>query len=573
MRKKIMSVFLVGILCMGTIVGCGSAEERSTSDQATGNSMNSGANEEADYSEHITISAWVHTDDNEDGVLAGFNENPVITFLSDKFNVEFEWQLPPTGSESEQMNLMIGSGDYTDVFDTTFSQQSCQELFEDGVIQDLTPYVEKYMPNYMAMIQENDTMRKSAYTDDGRIIYIPNLKNEPELTWGGLMYNRQILEDMTGGNVMFPSGKEEPTTVEDWEYMLEIMKRYFESSGITDYACLILPASGFFDTGDILNGFGTTGTYYIDEKDKVQYGILTEEFYNYLVKMKEWYAKGYIYQDFASRSSDPFYFPNPALTYGGAAGIFFGLSEQLGDALSVPENDLIIDMRAVAAPVDTDNNAVTMPANGLVNTNTAVDVYSGGWVVSSACKEDVLIRWLEICDYLFGEEGSMVKSYGLTKEQAGENAVYAKYNMQEGAYWFDDNGDFVYNPSSDPYSGEAIVKENQLRIARLPGLNIETYRLEKANETKKEADKIWTSDGYSSCVPVGVVLNVEENKKYAPLSTACTDYIVSMTPKFIMNTEELTKESFEAFEQQVRNLGMDTCLELWQTAYDRYLEK
>ena len=44
--------------------------------------------------------------------------------------------------------------------------------------------------------------------------------------WGGLVYRRDILETMTGGNIAFPSGNDEPTTVEDMDYMLELMKQY-----------------------------------------------------------------------------------------------------------------------------------------------------------------------------------------------------------------------------------------------------------------------------------------------------------------------------------------------------------
>ena len=586
MKKKLLAALLAGCMCAGLLAGCGNGEGAPVSGQGGSESSKAaekssvsqedtaGAEQEPDVSTHLNISAWVHTDDNEDGYFSDFNENPVLDYLSEKFNVTFEWQIPPTGSESEQMNLMIGSGDYTDVFDSTFSQQSCQELYEDGVIQDLTPYVEKYMPNYMALIESSETLQKSAYTDEGRIIYIPNLPNEASLSWGGMIYNRKILEDMTDGKIQFPSGKEEPYSVEDWEYMLDLMKQYYDASGLTDYACLILPATGYFQAGDILTGFGTTGNYYVDESGKVQFGVLTKEFYNYLVKMNEWYEKGYIYQDFASRSDDPFYFPNTALTYSGSAGIFYGLVSQLYGAMSVPEYGIEMDYRALTAPVDTANNSTPLPANGMVNSNESVDVFTGGWVVSSACKEEELIRWLQICDYLFSEEGSMMKSYGLTKEQAGDNAIYAKLGMQDGAYWFDDKGEFVYNPVSDPFSVEATVKkENQLRIARLPGLTNWTYYNQKSDEGVQEAHKVWTSNGYSACIPVGVTLTVDENKTYSPLYTACNDYISSMVPKFIMGTEPLTEESFHSFEQQIISLGMDKCLELYQTAYDRYMAK
>ena len=550
MKKRLLAVLLACSLCFGLFAGSALAEQ-------------------ADYSKHLNITLWVHTDDNEDGYLADTNDNPVLKLLSEKFNVTFEWQIPPTGSEADQMSIMLGSGDYTDVFDTSFSPQPAIELFEDGVIRDLTTYVEKYMPNYMAYLAEHEDVRKSVYVADGKIIYLPLLYNEATLGWGGLIYDRMILDKMTEGNIQFPSGNEEPTTVNDWEYMLGLMKQYFEAAGRTDYACLIIPAAGFFSTGDLLTGFGTTGAFYVDGDEKIQYGVFEEGFYNYLLKMKDWYEKGYIYQDFASRNSDPFYFPNTALTYGGATGAFYGLTQQLYGGMDIADYGMAFDYRAVTSPLDTENNATALPANAMVNGNSA-GVFLDGWVVSVSCDDEKLIRWLQICDYLYGEEGSMAKSYGLTKEQAGDDPIYAKLGMADGAYWFDSDGKFVYNPVSDPFSPEMTIKENHLRIARLPGITNWTYYNQLSSEKMLVADAAWAANGYSACIPRGVKQTVEEIAEMAPLSTACNDYINSMVPKFIMGTETLSEETFAAFVSQVKTLGMDRCIEIWQGAYDRY---
>ena len=594
MKKKVLAVLLTLATSVSLLAGCGStAADTDTSAATAASDAGSGTSgtaasaagtetasasgtasgtASADYSDKVSISAWVHSNNNNDGYYTDTNDNPVVSYLAKKFNVDFKWQVPTSGSESEQMNLMIGSGDYTDVFETVYSQESCQELYDDGIIQDLTPYIEKYMPNYMKLINSDENVKKCAYTDDGKMIFIPIVNNEANMNWGGLMYNRQILEKMTDGNVQFPSGKDEPATVADWEYMLGLMKQYYEASGLTDYACLILPYQGFFASGVILNGFGTTGTYYI-ENDKVKYGLLDDGFYNYLVKMKDWYSKGYIYQDFASRSSDPFYFPNTALTYSGAAGIFYGLKEQLGTNLSSADQGLNVDFRALTAPLDVENNATLLPANGMVADNLSYDTFTNGWVVSSSCSEESLIRWLQVCDYLFTDEGSMLNSYGLTKEQAADDATYKKLGLTDGAYTLDNAGNFTYNPICDPNSADAKVKLGQLNLEYLPGLKNFTYVKKTANEGYKTADTTWNSDGYSACIPEGAVMNADEKKEYTTLTSAMNDYIYSMIPKYIMGTEDLTKESFEAFKEQVKSLGADRCIELTQAAYDRYMAK
>lgn len=101
------------------------------------------------------------------------------------------------------------------------------------------------------------------------------------------MYRRDILETMTGGQVAFPSGTEDPSTIEDWEYMLDLMKKYFDASGMPETAGLIIPATGYFSTGELMAGFGIGGVDYIDNDGKAKYGIAEDTLYNYLTKMRE----------------------------------------------------------------------------------------------------------------------------------------------------------------------------------------------------------------------------------------------------------------------------------------------
>ena len=569
-------MLLMASMTVGMLAGCGGGDgdsaEDATEDMADSQGGGSqAASQDADFSKHLTISAWVYTDDDDDNLMENFNENPAVQYLSKKFNVTFDWQIPPTGSETDNFNLMVGSGETTDVFNVLYSTQSVASLYEDGVILDMAPYVEKYAPNLKAFIEADETRKKNAYTDNGELLYISKVPDEKIVMWGGLVYRRDILEAMTDGNVQFPSGKEAPETIEDWDYMLDLMKQYFDASGLTDTACLIIPSSGYFVTGEILMGFGVGGGHYIDN-GQVKYGLLEDGFYNYLVKMKEWYEKGYVYQDFASRTTDLLYMPNPALTYSGAAGIWYGLQAQLGEALSVPEYNLQMNVQPMISPVDTEHNATSVNASSLQYESTGFRIGSDGWCISANADEDVVIRWMQICDYLFTEEGAMVKSYGLTAEQAEGIALYEKLGLTDGAYWFDDNGKFVYNPLLDPYSPDASYKEIGLRLERLPGLAIVRYSKEGTKEEYVAADKVWRTNGFSDLYPQEIEFTSEENNTMTALNTACSDYINSMVPKFIMGTEELTPESFEAFKNQIRSLGMDTIMEIYQAAYDKYVE-
>lgn len=581
MKKRWMAMLLTAGLCAASLAGCGSGNEGSGSsgagngDAGRGSEAGStgqavGSVEPGDYSEHLTITAWKMADDGK-GYYSDYSENPVVLYLNEKFNVTLDFQEPPSGSEPDQFALMM-MGDYTDVFSTEYAQDTMGTLYEDGIIQDLAPYLERYAPNYLAWIQSTETARKTAYDEEGHVFVVPNTADEGQTMWGGLMYRRDILETMTGGNVAFPSGGDEPTTVEDWDYMLGLMKGYFDAADMVDSACLIIPYQGYFPTSEILNGFGTSGVLFLKD-GKVEYGPVTEEFYNYLVKMKEWYEKGYVYQDFASRVDDLLFMPNTALTFGGAAGVWFGLgSVQLFDKMSMPEYGLEVDVHAIASPVDEAHNASPAGALGIIQANEEVGLCVGGWAVSTACDEAKLIRWLEICDYLFTEEGQMVKTFGLTAEQAEGNVVYEAMGLADGMYHVE--GDkIVFNPIVDPFTGEATIDQAIARGMRLPGLHCYSKYNVLDAENMRAASATWLSGGYQNCYPSGALLPVNQTLDFNAKNTAITDYVNSMVPKFIMGTEELTEESFAAYVEQINSLGLQECISMKQAAYDEYMAK
>lgn len=521
-----------------------------------------------DLSEHRTMTAFLSMDDYR--YFATKDQSPVVEYLMDKFNFTIEFQQPPVGSETESFNQMLGGGDYTDLIEISYSTQSPAVLYTDGVIVDLHPYLQTYMPNYYAYLNDpaNEEVKKAMYDSDGHCLAITAEARDgtPIVNWGGMVYRHDILETMTGGNVAFPSGSEAPTTVADWEYMLELMSQYFAASGMTETAGLILPWEGFFPTSELVSGFGCSGAWQVVD-GKVSYGPTTREFYNYLKKMNEWYEKGYIYADFASRVNDLFFQPNTALTYGGAAGIFFGGYWQLADKMSMPEYGLNMDIRALSAPIDTENGQTTgFPALGMVS-SAGVTPTTGAWCVTSACSEENLIRFLTWADYLFSEEGAMIKTYGFTGDLAAANELYQSLGLEKGTYWFDENGNFVADPKTT--SGE--IEMTGLGGNRLPGLNIKKYEYEQTEQCWLDANEAWCLYGMSCDYPVNALGTADEETQLNNYYNMYNDYQNSIVVKFIMGTQELTEESYAAYVEQMNAYGVEESIRIKQEIYDRYM--
>lgn len=534
-------------------------------------SVSGAALAEDDLSEHVTVTMWLFPDDYT--YYSSYSDNPVVQYLNEKFNMTMDFQVPPMGSEQDHFNLMIGTGEYTDIFEITYSQDSTAVLYEDGVIRDLAPFVEQYMPNFKAFLADpaNADVYNALYDPDGHLFTIPAAVRVPDevILWGGMVYRRDILDTMTGGYVAFPSGNDEPTTVEDWEYMLPLMKKYFEAAGFKDYAPLILPPTGMFTTGEMENGFGAAGDFYVVDGE-VKYGPVTKEFYNYLTKMHEWYEAGYIYKDFASRTTDLFYLPNTALTYGGAAGIWFGLSSQLASAMSMPEYGLFFDVRGISSPLDTANGQDGSQSGTLTLISDRANSNQSGWVASTLCTDEKLIRFLTMADFLFTEEGGMLTQYGLDKAHGSEeNELYKQLNITDGSYYFDEEGKFHWHPLVDD-TAEAPLQRIGLNGQRLPGLVLVEYvNASNADFTLKANDQ-WTRYGTGNNYPSSAYATADESNTLTQNNTSYTDYMNVMVPKFISGTEPLTEETFQKYVERMMSLGVEENLRIRQEIYDRH---
>ena len=512
-----------------------------------------------DYSEHVTYTYWTPSTSNE--IESDYNNYAVVQFLNNKFNMTLKFQQPVSGTEVDSLNLLFGTGEYTDLIESSYYQGSIDQLFEDGVIIDIAQYLD-YMPNFKAILESDEVFRKNTYNDKGQILKLPTYITEDPLHWGGMVYRKDILETMTGGNVVFPSGNDLPTTVEDWDYMLPLINMYFQASGMTDYATLIIPATGYFITSDLVNTFGASASYYIDN-DVVKYGPMEDGFYRYLSKMNEWYQAGYIYKDFATRVNDMFFLPNTSLTYGGAAGVWFGTTGQLGTAMSMPEYGLNVDVQAIPNPIDA-TNGITSAPNMMYRGHSD---QTGGTMVTASCKN--VERLLAVMDYMYSDEGAMLKEYGITKEQgAADYALYREYGLEEGAYSLDANGDVVVNDVLLPENG---LSTDPFVDYKMPGTRNNTYTNRSLPEIQKDATQIWLKYGYEAFPPL--YRTTQEEDAYLGNQSAIDDYVRTMVLRFILGDMELNEANWETYVNQIKAYNIENNIAIQQAAYDRFLAR
>ena len=321
-RKKLISLLLAGTMALGSLAftGCGRS-----SDSGVAN----------------TFSWWIIAADGDGIYYDKYEDHPGVQWLRNQYwdvgnhtlgsegngeQIDFTFQTPIAGSETDNFNTMISTGEYTDLLDLSYYNGSIATLVEDGVLMDITEYVEEYMPDYVALLDEHPAWKSQVTTtdEDGNVhyYYLPLLNDGARDPWDGFVYRRDWVVkyaepteyvwdwdsayvqenghpavtpleaavesgNMEGwkanevteftanpgddpdntytDNVIFPSGTSDPLTISDWEWMFEAFDAALEERGYgddSDAYCITIPYQGYFEYGDLVSSFGGGNGYY-----------------------------------------------------------------------------------------------------------------------------------------------------------------------------------------------------------------------------------------------------------------------------------------------------------------------
>ena len=85
---------------------------------------------------------------------------------------------------------------------------------EEGIIIDLTSYVETYTPNYIRFLDAFDAVNKASWTDKGYLWCFACISIDNPIQWGPMIRSDWLAE----------TSLESPVTVADWEAILESFK-------------------------------------------------------------------------------------------------------------------------------------------------------------------------------------------------------------------------------------------------------------------------------------------------------------------------------------------------------------
>jgi hypothetical protein len=395
------------------------------------------------------------------------------------------FSIPAVGSEQSSFNTILAGGDLPDMFVPYIG--GAANLYKENYVMDITDYVNKYMPNYLAWLNEagHENVKTDAYvTVDGvkKILEVYGV-SDGSTPWCGYEYRRDwILKygknpktgaAFTGGydangnwtdDIVFPNGSDEPIYISDWEWMLGIFKTAITTENRSNGYCMTLYYPGYLETGDLVTSFGGGGPIWYKHDGTVTFGATSDNFRTYVQTMNTWYKNGWIDTHFAERTSDMFYLTDTTNVMGGNVGLWYGPSAYLGNGLtsSVPDSCVSYAMEPINDKYGPDSAKNKEPYAFFQAGNEGLTVS-----FNSKCIENHknLPAMFSLLDYQYSDEGAYLNALGLNKEQYEEckDPLYTKKGLTNGAYiWVDSTGaDWVEGTST----GDKLYKIDPKLIA------------------------------------------------------------------------------------------------------------
>lgn len=213
--------------------------------------------------------------------------------------VKFEFISPPSANYTEQLHLMLSSGDYPDI--VAFNLLSDPFVYnEEGILLDLTPYFD-LMPNVLNY-EWNTESAMGFYNVDGKQIALPK-------TTSTKRYNMVIREDWLDN-----LGLSVPTTLDELhDVCVAFVTKDPDGNGQDDtYAISGLGLDSFdyiFGAYGVILGEANWNApdthcniYFKDVDGKLVPMVTLPEMKEALTLLRDWYAEGLIDPEYASQT-------------------------------------------------------------------------------------------------------------------------------------------------------------------------------------------------------------------------------------------------------------------------------
>jgi putative aldouronate transport system substrate-binding protein len=470
--------------------------------------------------------------------MKSLNDTPFAQYLIEQTGVEVEFIHPAQGQELEQFNLLLASGKMPDIVEYSWLTQYLggpDAAIRNNMMFPLNDVLETWAPDYLKVLEENPVLMKMAKTDEGNFYGFPLIQLDAALlTTAGTIIRKDWLDDL---------GLAVPETLDDWE---NVLTRFKNEKGATVPLAGDAKGLGFFYFNAIIGAYGIQTSFYV-ENAKIKFGPLEPSFKTWLVRMKDWYAKGLIDPDFAINVRKE----KEANVLNGKTGIFFGYAQSTMGAMSAAIKDIDpkADFIGIKYPV---LNKGERPKMGQKNFQLS---YANPVAVVNPKSEHVETA-VKLLNYGYSDEGYILFNFGVEGKT---------FNFVNG---FPQMVDSILKPEKgsvaqtwsvharSPYNGPFVQSGDFL-----------TQYMDR--QSLREAIVIWGDTDAAQYNLPPLFISTDDSKEYNQIRSNLNSFVEEWVIKAITGQGNI--DEFESvFIKTINEIGVDKAVQILQAAYDRF---
>ncbi len=454
-------------------------------------------------------------------------------WLSERTGTDIQVDLYSFLDATDKQNLMIASGDYTDILVGSLNYSGGVDgAVEEEVLTNIAEYAE-YMPDYMNTLFQNIDNVAAAYSSGFNLTAFYGINDANAKADYGPVIRQDWLEEL---------GLQSPETYDELHDVLTAFRdAYGATLWLTAYGGVPGDFSGGYGFPEYCGGAGFPTEV---KDDTFHFSPLEDGFQDYLRMMNQWYAEGLLYPDFLSQGGSDY--PANELFTGDKIGVWFTYVSYLEAEQSLMENGVI-------APMAWPSQEKGTPCEyGKAPNNSGVDGM-GAFSVTTASDNIPLL--CAIFNEFYTEEGYDFCNWGI------KNETYV-----EGA---DGKREFTALIVNDPYSLGANIMMTYYFFKDGPFQVDYNRYLASYSDRQLDAADIWTTSRSAAAL---TTMTTDQTYEYytcqSDISTVYQEYVV----KFIVGDKDIDTDWAE-FMSQLEGCGLDRFMELGQLGVDQYAER
>jgi ABC-type glycerol-3-phosphate transport system substrate-binding protein len=399
---RVLSLLLSLLMSMLFLVACAVAP--ATTDPAAEGSPSSG--------DQPTITIY-----NNSGTLqydAGGSDPAVLQqvqdYIAEQSGVRVNAIVPPDAS-ADQLNLLLGSSDPVDMFQTPSTGGGWHDYAE--AIIPINELLESHGNNLLTVIPEEqwEPMKDA----EGNIMGIPRFTpTNPYITW----VRQDWLDEL---------GLEVPTTLEELEAVIDAFREFNPDAMVA-----MRPQDITWST---LGGFTPNGrSNWLDTSDgRVKPWVMQPGVEDWVTRMNEWWEKGYFFADTFTQ------FDEPELFRTCNVGVWMGWYSRI--TLITPQ------IESACEGIEWTRTSISGPQGYMA---TVAPQNAGAYVITRRAENPEAV--IQFMDWVYDPNNI-------------ENQLTARYGIPEEMWWWEDEAAHVADRDPDSgYVGEYMMPNLNMEI-------------------------------------------------------------------------------------------------------------